>query len=281
MVACSNVPLMQPQLRPRVCMCDSSLFLQILIFRLSHNLAYSSSFLPFQPHAVPIFPLCFKTCLSLLFKLPNPNPPFLFTEDIKSVAVYSPVTFAFHPYLGPIHSVSCSPHHRNLFLTAGADTIRVYNMLQVNNIESFYILRFSQSQLPYTRYLTVTIVYPSKFSRWNIVEKYKGDGRWSFSWQFFFLASVNKERMQDCLSWKLNYFLANAFTDNRTFMWIFIFSSLVSHKTCRVCSHLWEWENPVIWSQGEMAIFYCPAELIWPRNWKLCIGTHPKICRNF
>ena len=60
-----------------------------------------------------------------------PNLPSLFAEDIKSVAVYSPVTFAFHPYLGPIHSVSCSPHHRNLFLTAGADTIRLYNMLQV------------------------------------------------------------------------------------------------------------------------------------------------------
>ena len=53
------------------------------------------------------------------------------TEDIQSVPVHSPVTFAFHPYLGPIHSVCCSPYHRNLFLTAGTDTIRLYNMLQV------------------------------------------------------------------------------------------------------------------------------------------------------
>ena len=64
-------------------------------------------------------------------RFPNFSKLFLFTEDIKSVAVHSPVTFAFHPYLGPIHSVCCSPHHRNLFLTAGADTIRLYNMLQV------------------------------------------------------------------------------------------------------------------------------------------------------
>ncbi|CAB4030926.1 WD repeat-containing 34-like [Paramuricea clavata] len=53
------------------------------------------------------------------------------SEDIQSVPVHSPVTFAFHPYLGPIHSVCCSPHHRNLFLTAGTDTLRLYNMLQL------------------------------------------------------------------------------------------------------------------------------------------------------
>lgn len=52
------------------------------------------------------------------------------SEDIHSVPVHSPVTFAFHPYLGPLHSISCSPHHRNLFLTSGTDTISLYNMLQ-------------------------------------------------------------------------------------------------------------------------------------------------------
>lgn len=51
-------------------------------------------------------------------------------EDIQSVPSQSPVTFAYHPYHGPLHSVACALHHRNLFLTSGMDTINLYNMLQ-------------------------------------------------------------------------------------------------------------------------------------------------------
>lgn len=52
---------------------------------------------------------------------------------MNSIPVHSPVTLAYYPYLGPVHSVSCSQHHRNVFLAAGADTIRLYNILQVRN----------------------------------------------------------------------------------------------------------------------------------------------------
>ncbi|XP_046849052.1 cytoplasmic dynein 2 intermediate chain 2-like [Xenia sp. Carnegie-2017] len=53
------------------------------------------------------------------------------SDDMNSIPVHSPVTLAYYPYLGPVHSVSCSQHHRNVFLAAGADTIRLYNMLQL------------------------------------------------------------------------------------------------------------------------------------------------------
>lgn len=52
------------------------------------------------------------------------------SADVQSVPMHSPVTFAFHPYHGPLHSVACAPHHRNLFLSSGTETISLYNMLQ-------------------------------------------------------------------------------------------------------------------------------------------------------
>ncbi|XP_015765490.1 PREDICTED: WD repeat-containing protein 34-like [Acropora digitifera] len=56
-------------------------------------------------------------------------PPL--TNTRSSVPLRSPVTFAFSPHFGPVFSVDCSPHHRNLVLTCGTDaSIRLYSMLQ-------------------------------------------------------------------------------------------------------------------------------------------------------
>ena len=44
----------------------------------------------------------------------------------------SPVTFAFRPHQGPVYGVSCSPFHRNIFLTASTDTsAHLYSLLDV------------------------------------------------------------------------------------------------------------------------------------------------------
>ncbi|XP_031555481.1 WD repeat-containing protein 34-like [Actinia tenebrosa] len=57
------------------------------------------------------------------------GPPLSTTSS--SVALKSPVTFAFAPHFGPVFSVECSPFHRNLFVTCGTDgSIRIYTMLQ-------------------------------------------------------------------------------------------------------------------------------------------------------
>ena len=50
----------------------------------------------------------------------------------------SPVKFAFRPHHGPVYSVSCSPFHRNLFLSCGTDTTtRLYSLLDVSSCYSF------------------------------------------------------------------------------------------------------------------------------------------------
>ena len=54
-------------------------------------------------------------------------------EVVCSVPLRSAVTFSFEPHGGPVHSVECSPFHRNLFLSCGTDTTaRLYSMLQVH-----------------------------------------------------------------------------------------------------------------------------------------------------
>lgn len=67
----------------------------------------------------------------------NSREPVPTSEVMPSVPLYSPVTFAFEPHNGPVHSVSCSPFHRNLFLACGTDTsARVYSMLESRHIIS-------------------------------------------------------------------------------------------------------------------------------------------------
>jgi WD40 repeat protein len=49
------------------------------------------------------------------------------------------VVFLFHrSTVGPVHSVSCSPYHRNLFLSCGADgCISLYSLLQAKPLIKF------------------------------------------------------------------------------------------------------------------------------------------------
>lgn len=51
------------------------------------------------------------------------------------VLLNNPVNFTYSSYhTGPVLSVSCSPFHRNLFLSSGSDgQIRLYNMLMVKS----------------------------------------------------------------------------------------------------------------------------------------------------
>ncbi|XP_040013072.1 WD repeat-containing protein 34 [Xiphias gladius] len=61
----------------------------------------------------------------------------------QSVTPRAPAVFSFRPGSGPIHSIHCSPFHRNLFLSAGTDGLaHLHSMLQVNPLLS---LRVSDS----------------------------------------------------------------------------------------------------------------------------------------
>lgn len=47
----------------------------------------------------------------------------------------SPIKFCFRPHYGPVYGLSCSPFHRNLFLSCGTDaTTRLYSLLDVSSI---------------------------------------------------------------------------------------------------------------------------------------------------
>ncbi|KAI8589714.1 WD40-repeat-containing domain protein [Geranomyces variabilis] len=50
----------------------------------------------------------------------------------------NPIQFAYTPHTGPVNAVSCSPFHRNLFVSAGSDgLIRLYNVLQAKPLLTF------------------------------------------------------------------------------------------------------------------------------------------------
>eukprot|EP00794_Sanderia_malayensis_P005363 gene5363-6034_t len=54
-----------------------------------------------------------------------------FTSDMELV---SPVTLALQPHIGPVYSVDCSPHHRNILMSCGTDTtVNVRSALQVTH----------------------------------------------------------------------------------------------------------------------------------------------------
>lgn len=45
----------------------------------------------------------------------------------------SPIKFSFRPHYGPVYGISCSPFHRNLFLSCATDaTTRLYSLLDVS-----------------------------------------------------------------------------------------------------------------------------------------------------
>jgi len=61
------------------------------------------------------------------------------TGDVQcSVPLQSPVNFSFDPHDGSVHSIECSPYHRNLFLTCASDcTARIYSMLQASHLVGY------------------------------------------------------------------------------------------------------------------------------------------------
>uniref|UniRef100_A0A8D0F0B3 Dynein 2 intermediate chain 2 n=1 Tax=Strix occidentalis caurina TaxID=311401 RepID=A0A8D0F0B3_STROC len=57
-----------------------------------------------------------------------------------SVPLRAPAELAFSPHSGPIYSVSCSPFHRNLFLSCGTDgQVHLHSMLQTQPIVSLQL----------------------------------------------------------------------------------------------------------------------------------------------
>lgn len=58
----------------------------------------------------------------------------------SSVPLRAPAQFTFSPHGGPVYSVSCSPFHRNLFLSAGTDGhVHLYSMLQAQPLTSLQL----------------------------------------------------------------------------------------------------------------------------------------------
>nr|XP_051694416.1 cytoplasmic dynein 2 intermediate chain 2 isoform X2 [Oryctolagus cuniculus] len=62
------------------------------------------------------------------------------TRMPSSVPLRAPAQFTFSPHGGPVYSVSCSPFHRNLFLSAGTDGhVHLYSMLQAQPLASLQL----------------------------------------------------------------------------------------------------------------------------------------------
>jgi len=51
---------------------------------------------------------------------------------VLETSLKSPIKFSFRPHDGPVYGMSCSPFHRNLFLSCATDaTTRLYSLLDV------------------------------------------------------------------------------------------------------------------------------------------------------
>ncbi|XP_008150777.2 cytoplasmic dynein 2 intermediate chain 2 [Eptesicus fuscus] len=62
------------------------------------------------------------------------------TRMPSSVCLRAPAQFTFSPHGGPVYSVSCSPFHRNLFLSAGTDGhAHLYSLLQAQPLTSLQL----------------------------------------------------------------------------------------------------------------------------------------------
>ncbi|XP_062497424.1 cytoplasmic dynein 2 intermediate chain 2 isoform X2 [Pezoporus occidentalis] len=58
----------------------------------------------------------------------------------SSVPLRAPAELAFSPHGGPVYSVSCSPFHRNLFLSCGTDgQVHLHSMLQTQPLVSLQL----------------------------------------------------------------------------------------------------------------------------------------------
>ncbi|XP_049460026.1 WD repeat-containing protein 34 isoform X3 [Epinephelus fuscoguttatus] len=65
------------------------------------------------------------------------------SSEGQSVTLRAPAVFPFRPRSGPVHSIHCSPFHRNLFVSAGTDGLaHLHSLLQTNPLLS---LRVSDS----------------------------------------------------------------------------------------------------------------------------------------
>ncbi|XP_023253622.1 WD repeat-containing protein 34 [Seriola lalandi dorsalis] len=69
--------------------------------------------------------------------------PAAVSSEGQSVTLRAPAVFSFRSHSGPVHSIHCSPFHRNLFVSAGTDGLaHLHSMLQDNPLLS---LRVSDS----------------------------------------------------------------------------------------------------------------------------------------
>ncbi|KAM9337972.1 cytoplasmic dynein 2 intermediate chain 2 [Symphorus nematophorus] len=69
--------------------------------------------------------------------------PAAVSSEGQSVTLRAPAVFSFRPRSGPVHSIHCSPFHRNLFVSAGTDGLaHVHSLLQAGPLLS---LRVSDS----------------------------------------------------------------------------------------------------------------------------------------
>ncbi|KAJ3057419.1 WD repeat-containing protein 34 [Rhizophlyctis rosea] len=56
-------------------------------------------------------------------------------SNSKASRLNNPTVFAYNAHIGPVQSISSSPHHRNLFLTCGSDGLaRCYSALQAKPV---------------------------------------------------------------------------------------------------------------------------------------------------
>ncbi|XP_051921549.1 WD repeat-containing protein 34 isoform X2 [Hippocampus zosterae] len=72
---------------------------------------------------------------NISFKTPAAVP-----SECLSVPLRAPAVFSFRPGSGPVHSIHCSPFHRNLFLSAGTDGLaHLHSLLQTNPLRSIRV----------------------------------------------------------------------------------------------------------------------------------------------
>ncbi|KAJ8286461.1 hypothetical protein GJAV_G00039500 [Gymnothorax javanicus] len=59
------------------------------------------------------------------------------TSEGEGVTLHAPARFSFSPRCGPVHSLHCSPFHRNLFVSAGTDGLaHLHTLLQADPLLS-------------------------------------------------------------------------------------------------------------------------------------------------
>ncbi|XP_069729503.1 cytoplasmic dynein 2 intermediate chain 2 [Phaenicophaeus curvirostris] len=95
----------------------------------------SLSFSPFDPRVfvVGVEGGCSLRCSTAAEALALPRPG-------GSVPLRAPAELAFSPQGGPVYAVSCSPFHRNLFLSCGTDgQVHLHSLLQVEPLLSLQL----------------------------------------------------------------------------------------------------------------------------------------------